>query len=405
MGSENQPGPSFPLSERPVLATGGHLDIGVKRTGGQPGQLGWYREHGLVPSRGRAFLLGKAGGGPVIEPIRPETASVTILDQRALPDAIRYWRCTSADDVVQAIQTLAVRGAPAIGIAGLYALWLEAESLRGRDDFWTVLGEAKDRVRGARPTAVNLQWAVDRVWKTVRDCNPEQVPSLLRQAADQLAQEEQGRNTRMAEWGVQTLTPGSRVLTHCNTGSLATVGMGTALGVIREGFRQGLVDRVWVDETRPLLQGARLTAWELLQDDIPATLITDNAAASLMAQGLVDVVLVGADRICANGDTANKIGTYSLAVLAHYHHIPFYVVAPLSTMDLTLDQGDQIPIEERNHDEVRTVRGSVVAPQEVSVFNPAFDVTPEYLVSGIITDVGVLHQPYRTSISALVDGA
>ncbi len=339
----------------------------------------------------------------MIEPIRPDTGSVTILDQRALPDVIRYWRCDTADEVVQAIQTLAVRGAPAIGIAGLYALWLEAEALRGRDDFWTLLEEAKDRVRVARPTAVNLQWAVDRAWKAVRDSERDEVPSLLRQAADRLAKQEQARNTRMAEWGAQNLTPGSRVLTHCNTGSLATVGMGTALGVIREGFRRGLVERVWVDETRPLLQGARLTAWELLQDGIPATLITDNAAASLMARGLVDVVLVGADRICANGDTANKIGTYSLAVLAHYHHVPFYVAAPVSTIDLALDQGDQIPIEERSHDEVRTIRGTVVAPQEVSVFNPAFDVTPGYLVSGIITDVGVLHQPYHTSISALVD--
>lgn len=338
----------------------------------------------------------------MVESIQPEIASITLLDQRALPDAVRYWRCTSADDVIAAIQSLAVRGAPAIGVAGLYALWLAAQTLRDQEDFWPRLEEVKERIKNARPTAVNLTWAVDAAWTRVRLQEASYAPSWLRQAADRLASEERRRNERMAQHGADLLTPESRILTHCNTGSLATIGVGTALGIIREGFRRGLVQGVWVDETRPLLQGARLTAWELLQDNIPATLITDNMAASVMAKGQVDAVIVGADRICANGDTANKIGTYSLAVLAYYHHIPFYVAAPMSTVDVRLDDGSGIPIEERSPDEVRTVRGTPIAPREISVINPAFDVTPATLITAVITDWGVARFPYRQSLAALL---
>lgn len=302
--------------------------------------------------------------------------------------------------VVEAIQSLAVRGAPAIAVAGLYGIWLESLALQGERRYVESLEAAKNQIKHARPTAVNLSWAVDRVW-TMRPSDPHALPSYLRAAADHLYEEERARNQRMADLGSRLLGPGSRVLTHCNTGSLATIGVGTALGVIREAHAQGNIRHVWVDETRPLLQGARLTAWELLQDGIPATLITDNMGASLMAREQVDAVLVGADRIAGNGDTANKIGTYGLAIWAHFHQIPFYVVAPLSTIDRSLAHGGGIPIEERDADEVRTVRGQAIAPQGMNVYNPAFDVTPAALITAIVTDAGVVRRPYQTAIAEL----
>lgn len=338
----------------------------------------------------------------MIEPIRRQNDAVEILDQRALPEDLRYLSCTRADDVIAAIQSLAVRGAPAIGVAGVYGLWLEARALTGHPDFMRRLREAKDRLQNARPTAVNLSWALDRTWYAVRNGEPTEVARMVQRAGDMLAEEERQRSARMAEAGAALIAPNTRVLTHCNTGSLATVGVGTALGVIREAYHQGKVDSVWVDETRPLLQGARLTAWELEQDNIPATLITDSMAAMLMAKGLVDAVVVGADRICANGDTANKIGTYSLAVLAHHHQVPFYVVAPMSTVDPHLDEGSAIPIEERAGDEVRTVRGTPVAPEAMRTYNPAFDVTPGTLITAIVTDRGVARVPYRLSLEELL---
>ena len=338
----------------------------------------------------------------MIEPIKPRDEALELLDQRALPEEVRYLHCTRGDEVIEAIQTLAVRGAPAIGIAGAYGLWMEARALQGAIDFSTRLETAKQAIRNARPTAVNLAWAIDRIWRQVEGMGANEMVPRLREMADQLFSEEWARNDRMASYGAALLVPGSRVLTHCNTGSLATVGVGTALGVVREGHRRGLVKEVFADETRPLLQGARLTAWELQQDQIPVTVVTDSMAASLMAAARVDAIIVGADRICANGDTANKIGTYSLAVLARYHHVPFYVAAPMSTIDPALADGSQIPIEQRNPDEVRYVRSAMVAPRDVAVYNPAFDVTPGSLITAIITDRGVARWPYARDIAHLL---
>lgn len=338
----------------------------------------------------------------MIEPIKRTDDSIEILDQRALPERTTYLICKRGMDVVEAIQTLAVRGAPAIALAGLYALWLEARALAGTRTFERDLVDAKESIKNARPTAVNLAWAVDRTWNQRPLSAPvADLVHYLRASADTLWQEEWARSERMAQFGLALLMPASHVLTHCNTGSLATAGVGTALGVIRRGAAEGLIDHVFVDETRPLLQGARLTAWELQQEHIPATLITDNTAAFLMAQHRVDAIFVGADRITANGDTANKIGTYGLAVLAHYHHVPFYVVAPLSTVDLGRHHGDEIPIEERHPDEVRQIQGRLVAPPEVGVYNPAFDVTPAPLITAIVTDAGIVRPPYRKSLAQL----
>lgn len=336
----------------------------------------------------------------MIEPLRILDDAVEILDQRRLPEEETYWHCTSADDVVQAIRSLAIRGAPLIGVAGCYGLWLEAKRLKDQANFYESLDQAKAYIISARPTAVNLSWAVERVW---REVDPERPPletiEMLLQEATRLGVEEWERNRQIAAWGTSLLTSSSNILTHCNTGSLATVGMGTALGIIRHAFHAGLVDHVWVDETRPLLQGARLTAWELDREGIPLSLITDSMAASVMNQGRVDVVIVGADRICTNGDTANKIGTYSLAVLAHYHKIPFYVAAPTSTIDASLKDGSLIPIEERDADEVRKVRQCQIAPPGISAYNPAFDVTPGSLITAIITEKGVARPPFQTSLA------
>jgi methylthioribose-1-phosphate isomerase len=341
-----------------------------------------------------------------MEPLRVFSDHVEILDQRQLPQAVRYLNAHRASDVVEAIRTLAVRGAPAIGIAGLYGLWLEARYLAeaGESGFMDKLLVAAQQLRHARPTAVNLSWAIDRALGRLTPGPADEVVTRLRDMADTLRQEEEERNARMAQLGAQLLpSRDSRVLTHCNTGSLATVGVGTALGVIREGYRQGRVAMVWVDETRPLLQGSRMTAWELLQDQIPATLITDSMAAGLMQQGQVDAVFVGADRIALNGDTANKVGTYGLAVLAQYHRIPFYVVAPVSTIDEHIASGQDIPIEERQADEVRLIRGVPIAPEGMAVKNPAFDVTPYALISAIITDRGVVYPPFDQKLRQLLE--
>jgi methylthioribose-1-phosphate isomerase len=303
--------------------------------------------------------------------VRLEEDRVVLLDQRRLPDEEVELECRSAAEVAEAIRDMAVRGAPAIGVAAAYGYALAAQ--RGED-----LGEADRVLRSARPTAVNLAWALDRMHA---DPRPE--------AARLIHGEEVERCRRMAAHAAGLVAPGSRLLTHCNTGGLATGGYGTALGAIRAAFERGLVEHVWVDETRPRLQGARLTAWELEQLSIPYALIADSAAGSLMAGGEVDCVLTGADRIARNGDAANKIGTYSLAVLASHHEVPLYVVAPTSTIDATLRDGSGIPIEERPAQEV-----SVRFPAH----NPAFDVTPAALISAIVTEEGVHRPPYEESL-------
>jgi methylthioribose-1-phosphate isomerase len=304
--------------------------------------------------------------------VRLEPARVVLLDQRRLPDEEVELECRSAEEVAEAIRTLAVRGAPAIGVAAAYGYALAAA--RGDD-----LDEAAGVLAAARPTAVNLTWALGEV-RAAAD------PA---ERAREIHREEVARCRRMARHAGELLDPGTRALTHCNTGGLATGGYGTALGALRAAHEQGRLDHVWVDETRPLLQGARLTAWELGALGIPYAVIVDAAAGGLMAAGEVDCVLVGADRIAANGDTANKVGTYPLAVLAAHHGLPFYVVAPTSTIDPDTPTGGGIAIEERAADEVTA---------SFPARNPAFDVTPAALVTAIVTEAGVHRAPYEESL-------
>jgi methylthioribose-1-phosphate isomerase len=298
-----------------------------------------------------------------------------MIDQRKLPGTETYVSCATAQDVAKAIKTMVIRGAPAIGVAAAYALALAAA--RGED-----LDEAAARLVASRPTAVNLVWALEQM----RDD-----PSPAHARA--LHEEEVGRCRAMAEHAAELFARGTRALTHCNAGALATGGYGSAVGALRTAWERGLLERVWVDETRPLLQGSRLTAWELERAGIPHAVIADSAAASLMAAGEVDCVVTGADRIAANGDTANKIGTYSLAVLAAHHGIPLYVVAPTSTIDLATPSGAGIPIEERTASEITT---------RFAARNPAFDVTPADLIKAIVTEHGVHRAPYAQSLAALV---
>ena len=303
--------------------------------------------------------------------VRLELDAVVMLDQRRLPDEEVELCCASAAEVADAIRTLAIRGAPAIGVAAAYGLALAA--LRGED-----LDAAYDVLASSRPTAVNLRWALDEL----RDD-----PTPARARA--LHEEEVERCRRMGQHAVELIEPGARLLTHCNTGGLATGGFGSALGAVRAAWERGLVERVWVTETRPLLQGARLTAWELDALGIPFSVIVDGAAASLMADGEVDAVLTGADRIAANGDVANKVGTYGLAVAAAHHGLPFHVVVPTSTLDSSAVSGADIPIEARDPREVST---------RFPATNPAFDVTPAALVRSIVTEVGVHRAPYESSL-------
>ena len=307
--------------------------------------------------------------------VRLEHDAVVVLDQRRLPDEQVDLHCRTAADVAAAIRTLAIRGAPAIGVAAGYGLALAAK--RGED-----LDAAYEVLAGSRPTAINLRWALDELRD---DPTPERAQALHEAEVD--------RCRRLGENAVELVTAGARLLTHCNTGALATGGFGSALGAIRTAWDADLVEHVWVDETRPLLQGARLTAWELEALEIPFSVIVDGAAASLMAAGEVDAVFTGADRIAANGDVANKVGTYGLAVSASHHGVPFHVVAPTSTLDPRAASGADIPIEERDPSEV-TVR--------FPARNPAFDLTPAGLVTTIVTEVGVHRAPYATSLPEAV---
>jgi methylthioribose-1-phosphate isomerase len=315
---------------------------------------------------------------------------VRLLDQRALPGKVRYLDCRTVDDLIDAISTLAVRGAPALGAAGAYGVALAAHTMRTRSQ----VRAASGRVARARPTAVNLAAGVAIALAAYESGG---AASAL-EAAEELARDDVARNRALGANGAPLLPAGAKVLTHCNTGALACVGYGTALGVIRAASESGRDPHVWVDETRPLLQGARLTMFELERLGIDATLIADSAAASLMAAGEVDLVILGADRIAANGDVANKVGTYSLAVLARHHSIPFYVAAPTSTIDPATPDGAAIRIEERDPDEVRAFGGRLTAPAGSAVRNPAFDVTPGRLVTAIVTEVGVARRPYARSL-------
>lgn len=325
-----------------------------------------------------------------------EATELVYVDQRLLPDELVFCRTGEWRQVVDAIKTLAVRGAPAIGAAGAaaVALWAandaqaRAAAATGKEAFLAALTAAAAEVSSARPTAVNLMWAVDRLVRCAQAAadagvQPADISGALFAEVKQLEAQDEAANRAIGAAGAQLIEPGSRLLTHCNAGSLATVFYGTALGVVYAAAAQGKVSHVYADETRPVGQGARLTSWELAQAGVPVTLICDNMAASLMAQGKVDAVVVGADRIAANGDAANKIGTYGVAVLAAHHGIPFYVAAPASTIDMSLATGAQIPIEERSPSEVLAC-----PPEGVSIWNPAFDVTPASLITRIITDKG-----------------
>jgi methylthioribose-1-phosphate isomerase len=325
---------------------------------------------------------------------------VRILDQTQLPHAVVYQDCRDHRMVARAIRELWIRGAPAIGIAAAMGAALGALQIKERDrtKFLSQLHECCNDLRAARPTAVNLFWALDRVERVAHESRADTTESLQAELValgrDMLAQDI-AINRKMGQAGAALIADGTSILTHCNTGSLATGGYGTALGVIRAATEQGKRVHVYVDETRPVWQGARLTAWELLQERIPCTLITDSMAGSLMQAGKIAACIVGADRIAANGDTANKIGTYSVAALARFHHLPFYVAAPTSTIDFALESGDRIPIEERHPDEVTSVpmpsgNGRVaIAPEGVPVYNPAFDVTPAAYISAIVTELGI----------------
>jgi methylthioribose-1-phosphate isomerase len=332
---------------------------------------------------------------------------VKLLDQRLLPGEELYLEIRDYREIIEAIKTLAIRGAPAIGVAAAMGAALGALSLKTEDaaQFQTRFLEICREIAGARPTAMNLFWALDRMQLVAQAHAPEPVAAIkakLVQEAQTILKEDEIANRHMAQAGQVLVQSGKRVLTHCNAGALATGAYGTALGVLRGAWEAGKRFSVWVDETRPLLQGARLTTWELGKLGIPYTLIPDGAAAAVMAKGWVDLVIVGADRIAANGDVANKIGTYGVAVLARHHGIPFYVAAPLSTFDFSIPDGTHIPVEERDPEEITNIRGlAVVAPHGAAALNLAFDVTPNELISGIITEKGIAQPPYASSLKAL----
>ncbi len=341
-------------------------------------------------------------------PMRWEGPGLQLLEQTRLPTEEVWIDCETPEQVADAIRRLAVRGAPAIGVAAAYGLVLGVRTVRDPGQLRPRFQEVSELLGGTRPTAVNLRWALGRgreVFERSVDRGPEAVTAALLAWARELHAEDVRINRRIGEHGAALFAQGSRVLTHCNTGALATAGYGTALGVIQSAWRDGKVEQVWVDETRPLLQGARLTAWELKKLGIPFRLVTDSSAGVLMSRGLVDGIVVGADRIAANGDTANKIGTYTVAVLAHRHGVPFYVAAPLSTIDRATPTGAAIPIEERKSSEITEVFGTRIAPDETEAVNFAFDVTPAELITAIITEVGVLRAPYEPSIAAAFGGA
>ena len=321
--------------------------------------------------------------------------AVCVLDQSRLPEQVEFLMCRDYQAVANAIRELKVRGAPAIGVTAAMGVALGAETIETADydAFVKAASAICDHLAATRPTAVNLFWAIERMKRRLaqlRGRSPVEIKHELRKESQTILEEDIELCKTMGRHGAKLIREGQTILTHCNAGALATAGYGTALGVVRAAWEEGKKIKVIADETRPVLQGARLTAWELMQDKIPVTVITDNMAGSLMQKGLIHVCVVGADRIAANGDVANKIGTYSVAVLAKAHGIPFYVAAPYSTIDLNTKSGDDIPIEQRNPTEVTTVHGGdPIAPAGVDVLNPAFDVTPAALITGIITERGV----------------
>ena len=330
-------------------------------------------------------------------PVAWDNEQVLLIDQTRLPNEYAVVEIKRCEDMAEAIRTMIVRGAPAIGIAAAYGMYLGAREIQNddRDGFLQRLDAIAQQLRKTRPTAVNLFWAIDRMLRTARQTvgTVEHLKKVLLNTAQAINAEDLQTCREIGDCGLQVLPSEPHkltLLTHCNAGALATAGYGTALGVVRSAWREDRLARLYADETRPRLQGAKLTTWECIQDDIPVTLIADGMAAHCMKQGLIDAVVVGADRIAANGDTANKIGTYSLALVARAHDVPFFVAAPLSTVDFTLPDGNQIPIEERHPSEIYQIGDKMVCPPGVEFYNPAFDVTPADLIAAIITERGAI---------------
>ena len=331
---------------------------------------------------------------------------VRMIDQTRLPLEKVFIDCKTIDDVADAIKTMVIRGAPAIGVSAAMGVSLAAEMIQADnfEKFYTQLENKCLNLAQSRPTAVNLAWAIERMKSVARESKSLSISELkkkLKQESIDIYKEDIESNMAMGSFGQTLINDGSTVLTHCNAGALATAGFGTALGVIRAAVNAGKKIEVLADETRPFLQGARLTVWELMEDNIPVKLITDNMSGFFMKNNQVDVVVVGADRIAGNGDVANKIGTYMVAVLAQKHQIPFYVAAPISTLDLSLNSGEEIPIEQRSEDEVMTLNNKRITPEGASAAHPAFDITPNDLVTAIITDKGIAKPPYITSLKKL----
>ena len=325
---------------------------------------------------------------------------VRLLDQRRLPGEVCYIDCRDPSSLARAIQTMAIRGAPAIGVAASMGIALAAQKSQTRnlEVFLRNVKKVCQQMRQTRPTAVNLFWAVNRMERLLdesRSFSTKEIKVKVENEALRIYKEDLQINRKIGENGKRLIKEGDGVLTHCNAGGLATAGFGTALGVIQAAWAGGKRFHVFVDETRPLLQGSRLTAWELAQEKIPATVLTDNMAGWLMRKRKINLVIVGADRIARNGDTANKIGTYGLAILARYHGVPFYVAAPISTFDGSLPSGEKIPIEERSAEEVTHLRGKRITPKGIKAYNPAFDVTPHSLIRGIITEKGIIREPFH----------
>jgi methylthioribose-1-phosphate isomerase len=330
---------------------------------------------------------------------------IVMVDQRKLPGQEIYLRCRTAQEVARAIRTMVIRGAPAIGVSAAMgiALGMRRSTAKGTKQFAVEFQKICDMMAATRPTAVNLFWAIDRMKRVFADAaqagqSPEEIAAALEHEARKIHDEDVASCRMMGRFGAEIVPDGARVLTHCNAGALATAGYGSALGVIRAAVEKGKRIAVFADETRPFLQGARLTAWELVRDGINTTVITESMAGPLMRAGEIDLVVVGADRIAANGDTANKIGTYTVAVLAHEHKVPFYVAAPLSTIDLMTPNGDQIPIEERDQREITHLGSSRLTPVGAHIRNPAFDITPHRYITGIITEKGIFGPPYHESL-------
>ncbi len=342
-----------------------------------------------------------------IQTVKWTTKGIRLIDQRKLPAKLQYVYCRDLKSLWHAIKTLTVRGAPAIGVTAAYGIRLAAEQYKGTNKkaFLKVIFQAGQYLASSRPTAVNLFYAIERMQKLLErfpEKTVTQWKTLLRKEAEAIKEEDRKVCRAIGQHGASLIKSHMRLLTVCNAGALATVDYGTALGVMYAARKAGKKFSVFSCESRPLLQGARLTCWELMQEKIPVTLICDNMAAFLMAKKQVDLIIAGADRITANGDAANKIGTYSLAVLAQYHRIPFFIAAPFSTFDLTLQKGEEIPIEERSPAEVTSFGGCLIAPRGVNVFNPAFDVTPHTLISGIITEKGIIYPPYVRNIKKII---